>query len=218
MRAALFVSSLALGIAAALFACGADDRRNALVPDDAGLDASVRRDARAEAAPPPPYEDSWTRVDAGATSPVAEIDLGTVQPDTEATFDVPAGTLGFNVVVTGSGADEALGVKSIKNPNGDLVHADMTPFNGVHATSMTFVGDVASAGVPQSNHPSVMPDVQVGKWSATFSSSGPVTAKVRLQSTPDGKFHGGVVDLHVCSVAFASASSDSTRPFASSTG
>jgi hypothetical protein len=189
----------AIAFLCALAACSSNDQppTNTTPVNDAGVEDAPRprRDAGAETGPP--VDDGWATVDAGPTSAAIEIDLGTVEPGVEKSFDLPSGALGFNVVARSSNFDENLGVATIKSPTGALVHSNMTPFNGTHPTSMTFTGTVAAAGVPQSNHPSAMPKLESGKWTVTFGGAGPVTAKVRVQNTPDGAYHGGVLDMHL---------------------
>lgn len=158
--------------------------------DAGGPDAPVRvRDAAAPA--------DAGKEDLRPKSPAVEIDLGEVQPGTAAAFEVPAGTLGFTVLAVGAGGDEAISVQTIRSPSGAAVHEGMTPFGGTHPTSMTLFGETATAGVPQSEHRSTMPAVEVGRWTVTFGGSSPVHGHVRVQRTPDGIFHGGVVDVHV---------------------
>jgi hypothetical protein len=142
----------------------------------------------------PPKADTWAKVPDEPTSVVGVIPLGTVLPGEQVTFDLPAGVLGFNVVARGSGQE--LAIKDIKAPSGSFVHKDMVPFSGTGPTSMSLFGEVASAGVPQSNHPEAMPTVAPGKWTVVFSSEGSVEADIRYQHTPDGVFHGGYVDIH----------------------
>lgn len=164
--------------------------------DDAGTDARKRPpvDEPTPEVDAGPIDDGWGRVDAGPTSPLTTIDLGAVNAGEEKTFDVPAGTVGFNIVASGRGRD--LAVRDIKSPSGGFVHKDRVPFNGSHESSMTLFGSVASAGVPVSNHVKAMPKVETGRWGVTMTGEG-VRAKVRVQKTPDGEFHGGVLDLNV---------------------
>ncbi|MCA9584133.1 MAG: hypothetical protein KC657_02115 [Myxococcales bacterium] len=196
LRSTLALAAFALPlVAAAPLACSSSE-------DAPATDGDAGADAKRKPAPAPepeeydatPVDDGWGRVDAGPTSPLTTIDLGVVSTGTEKTFDLPKGALGFNVVAIGRGRD--LGIKDIKSPSGELVHKDFTPFNGSHPTTNSLFGGVASAGVPASNHPKAMPDLEPGKWSVTFTGDN-AKAKVRVQTTPDGQFHGGVLDVRL---------------------
>lgn len=133
------------------------------------------------------------------------VDLGSVTSGKTVTLDVPANALGFNVVVEGG----AVGIQKMTSPKGLVVHDAFMPKNGSFPTSEAFEG-AASASVPQNDLSGVVP-VTPGKWMITFSGSGTGKATARLQTTSDGKFHGGVLDLviHVPTglrMAFPSAS------------
>ncbi len=147
-------------------------------------------------------EDGWGKVPDRPTSKPVVVDLGTVTARVDVPFDIPAGTLGFNVGITTSVSSMSLAVVDIRSPASAFPLAGSILFNGDHASTTTIFGDVAAAGVPGSNHPDTMPGVQPGTWKASFA-GGSGDAKVRIQTTPDGLFHGGYVDLHVYTIAGA---------------
>ena len=133
------------------------------------------------------------------------VDLGSVTSGKTVTLDVPANALGFNVVVEGG----AVGIQKMTSPKGLVVHDAFMPKNGSFPTSEAIEG-AASASVPQNDLSGVVP-MSPGKWTITFGGSGTGKATARLQTTNDGKFHGGVLDLvlHVPAglrMAFPSAS------------
>ena len=201
MRSFGVIGLVTASLVSALYACGGstgDAPAPAATPaptaTSAGTTSGVDLPPPATKPATPPKADTWAKVPDEPTSVAGVIPLGTVLPGQEVTFDLPEGTLGFNVVARGSGQE--LAVKDIKAPSGSYVHKDMVPFSGTGATSMSLFGEVASAGVPQSNHPEAMPKVAAGKWSVVFSSQGSVEADIRYQQTPDGVFHGGYVDIH----------------------
>ena len=143
----------------------------------------------------PEEDDPWMKGDPSPTSTAEVIELGPANPGQKVTFPIKDTALGFNV--TGTMSDDDFAVKDIESPTGKLVHKDAISANGDHETSSTLFGQVASAGVPQSNHPSAMPALERGDWGVTFRAPGPVSATVRVQNTPDGQFHGGALDIHV---------------------
>ncbi|MBL8609739.1 MAG: hypothetical protein JNL38_20570 [Myxococcales bacterium] len=172
-------------------------------PADAGVfDAPPTPTARPDAGPPPKPDagvpeddDPWMKGDPGPTTPATVIELGSVPANGKATFEIKPGALGFNV--TGAMNGEDFGIKDIESPSGQLVHKDSIPHNGDHDTSSTLFGEIAAAGVPQSNHPKAMPAIESGTWGVTFRAPGPVATTVFVQNTPDGAFHGGALDIHV---------------------
>lgn len=191
-------------LASPLAACGGAIASGSGSGNDAGVvdatlaDQSVKPPVRPDATPPPEGDAGGpTPFDGGPEQPLSVVDLGTVMPGTPVTFEIPAGTLGFHITAESKGGDQALSVKDVRAPSGELVHRDATPFQGVHATSETFFGFFAAAQVPQSNHPDAMPTVTPGTWTVVFGGSQPVHGLVQIQSTPDGAFHGGNLDLHV---------------------
>jgi hypothetical protein len=139
-----------------------------------------------------------------ATDPLV-VDLGTVQTGVDIPFDVPVGALGFNVVVEGEAADfdqdRPFGIQRITDPTGKVVHDDFTPEGGTKSTSTAAFDTIASASVPQGNNVSAV--VPSGKWKVRFgvendpTAKPALTAKVRVQSSGDGAFHGGLLNLTI---------------------
>jgi Pregnancy-associated plasma protein-A len=170
-------------------------KQNAETPTDGGpvdpeLDGGP---AEPDAAPPKPPGDPLM------------VDLGEVTTGTEVTFDVPAGALGFNIVAECDPADfdqdNPFGIQRITDPTGRVVHDDFTPDGGTKPTSTAAFDTIASASVPQSeNVPTVVPS---GKWKVLFGVENKPTSKlklqahVRVQSSGDGAFHGGTLDLTI---------------------
>lgn len=160
---------------------------------DGGLEDPDGGAPAPDAAPPTP-----------PTDPLM-VDLGTVTTGTEVTFDVPVGALGFNVVAECDPADfdqdKPFGVQRITSPAGIVVHDDFTPDGGTKETSTAAFDTIAAASVPQSeNVPTI---VTPGKWKVLFGVKGSPTTKikltshVRIQSSGDGAFHGGTLDLTI---------------------
>jgi hypothetical protein len=84
------------------------------------------------------------------TTPLV-VDLGAATYGQEVTLTVPAGALGFNVVVeSADGTTSVVGIERITSPSGERVHDAYTPKGGSHATSESSFGTIASASVPQS--------------------------------------------------------------------
>jgi hypothetical protein len=152
--------------------------------NDARQDVVDASDADADAKP-----------DAGrVTVPLVSVNLGPVQAGTEVSFVVPPNTLGVNLAVASRTPSADLAIVSITAPNGAKVHDNATPFRGLHATSNSYFGVEAAAAVPQSNHPQAMPKVTPGTWSFKPFGASP-SARLQLQTTPDGQYHGGELDL-----------------------
>lgn len=135
--------------------------------------------------------------DGGPTIPLGVVDLGVVTAGVPVDIPIPPNTLGFHVTVESSTPSETLAVLEIVTPSGEKAHAQATPFGGSNPTSETLFGTTAAVQVPQSAHPEAMPDVVPGTWKAVFRGQGTLRAKVQIQSTPDGAFHGGTLDLDV---------------------
>ncbi len=166
-------------------------------------------DPTADGGPEDPAADGGpTEPDAAPPTPPTDplmVDLGTVTTGTEVTFDVPAGALGFNIVAECEPADfdqaNPFGVQRITSPAGIVVHDDFTPNGGTKETSTAAFDTIAAASVPQSeNVPTI---VTPGKWKVLFGvQNSPsikikLTSHVRIQSSGDGVFHGGTLDLTI---------------------
>lgn len=143
-------------------------------------------------------------------------DLGQVTPDTEIGFDVAEGTLGFNVVVTGNDADW-VGVKSLVSPSGVVSVSSFTPDGSELHVAIGSRG-LGAFNVPQTDA-TTHGKVETGHWklivggitidpNATVDKSSdalppgaavtsPLHVVVNTQSSSDGEFHGGVLDMHV---------------------
>lgn len=138
-----------------------------------------------------------------STNPLV-IDLGAVKAGADVTFEIPAGALGFQIQMEGEVADfeqeRPYGIERIVDPTGKVVHADFTPNGGTKSTSTAAFDTIAVAAVPQGDNATSVP---AGKWTVRFgvegnaSSKPTVQATVRVQSSGDGTFRGGTLDLHV---------------------
>ncbi len=133
------------------------------------------------------------------------VDLGTVDSGVDVPFEIPAGALGFNIIMEGQAVDfdpqAPFGIERITDPTGKVVHQAYGPVGGTKSTSTASFDVIAAASVPQSE---VVPTkIPAGKWKVRFGVQGDPTAKpkvrakVRVQATPDGVFHGGTLDLHI---------------------
>lgn len=165
-------------------------------------------------APPTPPPADATPIDEPGPTPVTPekphttdsvlLDLGEVQVGTDVTFDVPDGALGFNITAEGTAADfdelQPFGIERITDPSGKIVHDGFMPSGGSHMTSYASFDVIASASVPQGE---VLGENLAGKWKVRFgvvdapSSTIKLRGKVRIQSSGDGVFHGGQLDVHV---------------------
>lgn len=133
-------------------------------------------------------------VDGGPVQPLDVIDIPNVTAGVDVPFVVPNGALGFHVMVQSTSPSESLAVLEITSPDGQVVHSDATPVGGNHPTSETLFGVTAAAQVPQSEHAATLPPMP-GTWHAKFRGRGQLEAKIQIQSTPDGTFHGGALDV-----------------------
>ncbi|MBX3192005.1 MAG: hypothetical protein KF819_33755 [Labilithrix sp.] len=158
------------------------------VAGDDDDEAEARGDGRT---PPGQPDDPQTPAPAGATKigSALIVDLGAVSAGKSVTLDVPSNALGFNVVVEGG----SVGIARITSPSGAVVHDAHMPKNGSFPTSESIDG-AASASVPQSDVTGALP-IAPGKWTIAFAGSGAGKATARVQTTSDGKFHGGALDL-----------------------
>jgi hypothetical protein len=131
------------------------------------------------------------------------IDLGTVKAGDTIPVTIPSGALGFNI--TGEGTLSAFdpqrpfGIERIVAPNGTVVHDNFTPTGGNQATSTAAFDVIAAASVPQAQN---VPTSLGGTWKLQFgvangTAKPNLKAKVLVQSTADGAFHGGRLDLHI---------------------
>jgi hypothetical protein len=147
----------------------------------------VRADAgKPDVAPPRPDP---------KTGEVVVIELGSVPAGVPVTFTIPDNALGFNLVATRGGVGTLVGVESLVSPTGKVVLSGHVPAGGTTETTLSDYGIVA-AEAPQTDAEGAMP-FERGTWKAIFSADGPVEASVRVQTTADGVFHGGMIDMHV---------------------
>lgn len=155
---------LSLAIAATGFGCSGLIEETGAKPDAGSF------------APPPIDDDAALPDPPDAAPPLREVnsaitvDLGFAAAGDTVFLNVPAGALGFNIVVE-SDSPAFVGIERITSPTGEVVHDAYTPKGGSHATSESSFGSIASASVPQSeakaaNRP------QAGMWAITVGSGG----------------------------------------------
>lgn len=147
----------------------------------------------------PPEEDPKPT----ASDPLV-LDLGDVQAGTDVKFEIPEGALGFNIIAEGKSADfdpeRPFGIQRITAPDGTVVHDNFTPKGGSNPTSYASFDVIASASVPQGQG---VPKDLAGTWKVRFGVYGSagskpkLKGKVRVQSSGDGVFHGGQLDLQI---------------------
>lgn len=207
MHRPLFLTAFAsLGIAASVAACSGKIEETADRPLSPAPTSSIGTK------PPLPADDAGVEPPVRETTLPLVIDLGAVAYGQDVTLDVPAGALGFNVVVEsneGAGLDTLVGIERITSPSGEIVHDAYTPKGGSHATSESSFGAIASASVPQSEAKSANPP-EPGKWTIRIGGSGggggggdaglgPATlhAEARVQLGSTAGFVGGRLDVNV---------------------
>lgn len=191
-RGCLLVVFFGLGVA-----YGCTSEASAVPPGDAGADAVTLVDARIDVPDVGPKHRLSPFEGGGPTSELTIIDLPLADPHVDVPFDVPEGALGFHVLVQSLGSSIAgLSIESIRDPMGTLVHENNGPVGASHPTSDSQTGMVASAQVPQGG---VFAGIALpkGKWVVRFGGGSPVRAKIQIQTTPDGKFHGGLLNVNV---------------------
>lgn len=131
---------------------------------------------------------------APAPGAMVTIDLGTVAGGKVVEFTAPKGTVGFNVVgVPVAAGDDEIGIADLVAPDGTKIVESGVPEGSTVTTSYP---GIASTGVPRGPASLKMKD-KSGVWKVSFDAPSPVKAKVHVQVTSDGAFHGGVLDLHV---------------------
>jgi hypothetical protein len=146
-----------------------------------------------------------------AKSPV--VDLGKSAAGALLSFDVPAGTLGFSIVVEASvTADDFVGVLELRDPGGAVVIEDSQAIKrpGRMTTGMSGAG-VGVVRMPLSDDDAETP-IPSGRWTVVLGGArrvpgapkgtttpwtGELSAKVAFQTSRDGTFHGGELDLDV---------------------
>ncbi|MFO0667926.1 MAG: M43 family zinc metalloprotease [Polyangiaceae bacterium] len=192
---------LPISIFAPVFACSDADvpatvQKPTPVLTDAATDTSVEvPDAEFDAGPDAaPYEGP-APYDGGPTVKPQVVDLGIVASGVPISVQIPAKALGFHVMVESSVPSELLAITSVQAPNGEFFHDKATPAGGDHPTSETILGSTAAVQVPQRAFS--QDTVEQGTWKVVFAGPGTLRAKVQIQTTPDGVFHGGNLNLNV---------------------
>jgi hypothetical protein len=137
-----------------------------------------------------------------ATDPLV-MNLGTIDSGVDVPFSIPPGALGFNIIIEGTVADfdqdAPYGIETITDPTGKVVHDAFTPRGGTSVTSTATFDTIAAASIPQGEGTAPIPGtwkVKVGVQNAPTKKV-KVTGHIRVQSSSDGVFHGGRLDLHL---------------------
>jgi hypothetical protein len=181
----------------------------ALAPLDAGCasdsgvarqEPGVKKKRATNAESAGPDADGTADPDAPAGGPEKSgsalvVDLGVVTVGQPVALDVPDNALGFNVVVTSEGEGQ-VGIQEIVTPEGKALVTDFTPGGAKFPIGEGFSG-VASLSVPQNDRPESLA-MPAGKWRLVFAGAGTnPRAKVRIQTSSDGAFHGGRLHLRI---------------------
>lgn len=132
--------------------------------------------------------------------PPVIVDLGVVTPDADFDVEIPAGALGFQVVVRAD-ASVSAGVERVTSPSGVVVHDAYGPVGGDYATSVSQIASMAAVSVPM-NEMSVANPPEPGTWKVRFGhplGDGPATlhAEAVIQTGPAAGFAGGRLDLDI---------------------
>jgi hypothetical protein len=187
-RCTRLLRAVLLGSFAALAACNS-------TPEDAGATndpvttAPTPEGARRGAAAQP---SNGVRTRDGST---IVVDLGAVPVGQPITLEIPDNALGFNVVVTSEGSGR-VGVERIEAPSGVPLVEAFIPKHGLDPIGLGYRG-VASLSVPQNDLPEALA-VPAGAWKLFVAGEGTnPRVRVRIQTTDDGNFHGGALDLRV---------------------
>lgn len=153
----------------------------------------------------PPTEAPPTETNKPTPTSGVFLDLGEAAVGQDVSFTIPAGALGFNITVESDVADfdprAPFGIERITDPNGNIVHDDFTPKGGTKDTSIAAFDTIAAASVPQGE--GVAEKIPAGVWKVRYGIKNgdgfkpKLRGKVRVQSSSDGVFHGGKLDLHL---------------------
>ena len=129
---------------------------------------------------PEPFEEALT------------LELGEIQPDVDVPFEVDEGTLGFHVQLRSTSPFPG-GIERIVDPAGELVFDQYSPVGSPVPLGWGQSADGYAATVIPNNVPAT---VRPGTWLLRAGGT-PADARVYLQRTDDGAFHGGELDMHV---------------------
>ncbi len=131
---------------------------------------------------------------AAAASSVRVIPLGALRPGARLSFEVPRGALGFTLAVVAAD-DKELGIRELTSPNGRRVVDRYVPEGGTRPLGRATRG-AATVGIPASTR-TASGEAIAGRWSAIVDGPAGAPMTLRIQSTADGAFHGGALDLDV---------------------
>jgi len=92
------------------------------------------------------------------------------------------------------------GIERITAPDGTIFHDSFTPNGGTSPTSLTLLGALAAASIPQGT--GIAERLPAGTWRVRWgapngASRGRARGLVRVQTTSDGAFYGGRLALHL---------------------
>jgi hypothetical protein len=121
------------------------------------------------------------------------VDLGGATDGTTVELDLSDSALGFNVVVQSNGA---LGIERVETPAGAVVVDSFTATNSTLAVGEGS-GGIGTISIPD-NDAAEQTSMPAGKWKITIGGKGDGGhVLARIQTTGDGDFHGGTLDLHL---------------------
>lgn len=128
------------------------------------------------------------------TAPGPSIDLGTVDAGRDVTFEIPAGTLGFTIVVDAdAGEDDFIGVKELRDPGGKVVISDFRDPTNEDARSVT---GQSGSGMGVLVYPLIgsTTDVRAGRYTVKLGGSTRVSGAAKGTVTDwSGRVHGVVL-------------------------
>jgi hypothetical protein len=137
------------------------------------------------------------------TSDAGSVNLASFSSGVDTPFVIPPNALGFNVTIEGRVEDfdstAPYGIERITDPNGKIVMNDFTPVGGSSVTSTAEFDTIAAASIPQGEATFPIPGtwlLRVGVQDAPTKKI-TVSAKIKVQTSDDGQFHGGKLDLHL---------------------
>ena len=205
--------ALAFALVLAPLLAGCTAASYGAVPEDAPRSGKTSKTGDAEG-----KDDAEDRAPPATTTSGSQttIDLGDVAPSAEGAFDVPEGTLGFNVSVLGDAAAR-VGVASLIAPDGTRVVTDYALAGsrakialgnrGASAVSYPQTSATAQKPVPAGRWrvvvggvvvpPNATPDKSNTSMPAGAAVESPLRVVVRVQRASTGAFQGGELDTHV---------------------
>lgn len=177
----LLRTTLSVVVASALLACGStDEAQSSNVTEGAGGQSHGSGGAGGAGGQEDPFAESLV------------LELGEVQPDVDVPFEVPEGTLGFHVQLRTT-SPLSSGLEQIVDPTGEVVFDQYSPVGSPAPLGWGLSSDGYAATAVPNNVPATL---RAGTWWLRAGGTA-ADARVYLQHTDDGAFHGGELDMHV---------------------